>query len=98
VISGTYDVPKFNITWNSTVSAETISHDNGTYISILQFDPLQESHRDHYQCSVVVADIVEEKIFNLNVQGNFSEYSKTMHNIISIMLILLYSTKNLCHT
>ncbi len=76
MINGTYDVPKFNTTWNSTISAETISYGNGTYISILQFDPLQESHRDHYQCSVAVADIVKEKIFNLNVEGNFFEYSK----------------------
>ena len=68
VINGSFDVP--NIVWNSTVYAETISYDNGTYISILQFDPLQESHRDHYQCSVAVADIVKEMSFYFNVQGN----------------------------
>ena len=58
-----------SISWNSTISAEEIS-DNGTYISVLQFDPLQESHRDHYQCLVMIADIVEEELFNLTVQGN----------------------------
>ena len=60
-----------NISWNSTIPAELISHDNGTYMSILQFDPLQESHHDHYQCSVAVADIVDEESFYLNVQGKF---------------------------
>ena len=78
MINGTYDTPRVNITWNSTlIPAETISYDNGTYISILQFDPLQESHRDHYQCSVAVADIIKEKSFYLNVQGNsFEQFLK----------------------
>ena len=71
VINGTHDTPRVNITWNSTIPAEIISYDNGTYISILQFDPLQESHRDHYQCLVAVADIVEDNQFYLNVQGKF---------------------------
>ena len=70
VINGTHDIPRVNITWNSTISSDTISYDNGTYISVLQFDPLQESHHDHYQCSVAVADIVREMSFYLNVQGN----------------------------
>ena len=73
VINGTHDTPRINITWNSTISAETISYDNGTYISVLQFDPLQESHHDHYQCSVAVADITRETSFYLNVQGDFLE-------------------------
>jgi hypothetical protein len=69
VINGSPDEP--NISWNSTISAEeTISSGNGTYISVLQFNPLQESHRDYYQCSVAVADIVEKETFYLNVQGN----------------------------
>ena len=58
-----------NISWNSTISAEPTSYDNGTYISVLQFDPLQQSHHDHYQCLVTVADITKEELFNLNVQG-----------------------------
>ena len=68
MINGSPDVP--NISWNSTIPAELTAYDNGTYISVLQFDPLQESHRDHYQCSVAVADIVEDKQFYLIVQGN----------------------------
>ena len=72
VIDGSPEVP--NISWNSasTISAEEaleLSYDNGTYISVLQFDPLQESHGDHYQCLVMIADIVEEELFNLTVQG-----------------------------
>jgi hypothetical protein len=87
VINGSPDVPI--ISWNSTISAEeTISSGNGTYMSILQFDPLQKSHRDHYQCSVAVADVVEEKIFNLSVQGNFFEYFKSI--IIIIIIIIQY--------
>ena len=67
VINGSPDVP--SISWNSTISAEE-TFDNGTYISILQFDPLQESHRDHYQCLVIIADIAEKELFNLTMQGN----------------------------
>ena len=67
MINGSSDVP--NISWNSTISAETVYYDNGTYLSILQFDPLQESHHDHYQCLVTIADIAKEELFNLNVQG-----------------------------
>ena len=67
-----------NISWNSTIPAELISHDDGTYMSVLQFDPLQESHRDYYQCSVAVADIVEEESFYLNVQGKFLS---GLHNV-----------------
>ena len=68
VVNGSSDMPTFS--WNSSISAETTSYDNRTYISVLQFDPLQESHRDHYQCLVTIADIVEEELFNLTVQGN----------------------------
>ena len=78
VINGTHDTPRVNITWNSTISADTISYDNETYMSVLQFDPLQESDRDHYQCSVAVSDIVDEESFYLNVQGNFFEYCKKL--------------------
>lgn len=68
MINGSSDIP--NISWNVTVPvSETIHYDNGTYISILQLDPLQESHRDHYQCLVTVADIAKEELFNLSVQG-----------------------------
>ena len=85
VINGSSAVP--NISWNSTISAETISYDNGTYISILQFDPLQESHRDHYRCSVAVADIVEDEHFYLNVQGKFlSSLHDVPHPTIKIIL------------
>ena len=73
VINGTYDVPRVNITWNSTISSDTISYDNETYMSVLQFDPLKESHRDHYQCLVAVADIAKEESFYLNVHGKFFE-------------------------
>ena len=76
VISGTHDEPRVNITWNSTISSDTISYDNGTYISVLQFDPLQEAHHDHYQCSVAVADIVDEESFYLSVQGTFLSTTK----------------------
>ena len=76
MISGTHNTLRVNITWNSTISADTISYDNGTYISVLQFDPLQESHHDHYQCSVSVADIVDEESFYLNVQGTFLSTTK----------------------
>ena len=59
-----------SISWNSTISVEeTIPYDNGTYISVLQFDPLQESHHDHYQCLVTIADVTETELFSLNVQG-----------------------------
>ena len=70
MINGSSDIP--NISWNSTVSTDTISHNNNnrTYLGILQFDPLQESHHDHYQCLVMIADITKEKMFNLTVQGN----------------------------
>ena len=69
VIIGSSDVP--NISWNSTVSTDTISYNyNRTYLGIVQFDPLQESHHDHYQCLVTIADITEKEMFNLTVQGN----------------------------
>ena len=79
MINGTHDTPRVNITWNSTISADTISYDNGTYMSVLLFNPLQESHRDHYQCSAAVADIVDEESFYLNVQGYMIfEYCKNI--------------------
>ena len=78
VINGTHDTPRVNITWNSTISADIISYDNETYMSVLQFDPLQESHHDHYQCSVAVADIVEDKQFYFSVQGKFLS---SLHNV-----------------
>ena len=68
MIDGSSDVP--NISWNGTVSTETVPYDNGTYISVLQFDPLQESNHDLYQCLVTVADVVYEEFFDLTVQGN----------------------------
>ena len=68
MINGSLDEP--SISWNSTVSTKNISRDNGTYLSVLQFDPLQESHHNHYQCLVSVADITEEELFYLTVQGN----------------------------
>ena len=93
VINGTHDTPRVNITWNSTISADTISYDNGTYISVLQFDPLQEFHRDHYQCSVAVADIVEDKQFYLNVQGKFLS---SLHDIPH-PTIIYYDTVPIVH-
>ena len=88
MINGTHDTPRVNITWNSTlIPADTISYDNGTYISILQFDPLQESHHDHYQCSVAVADIVEDEEFYLNVQGKIlSSLCDMMYLILPLIL------------
>ena len=85
VINGSPDVP--NISWNTSIPAKLTTYDNGTYISVLQFDPLQESHRDHYQCSVAVADIVEIEQFYLNVQGKFltslhDVYHPTINNMI----------------
>ena len=71
MINGSFDVPITE--WNSTFPAKIISYNNGTYISVLQFDPLQESHRDHYKCSVAVTDIVKEKSVYLNVHGKFFE-------------------------
>ena len=69
MVNGSSEVP--DISWNSTISAETTSYHNGTYSSVLQFDPLRESHRDHYRCSVPIADIVREEIFSLTVQGTY---------------------------
>lgn len=67
MVRGSSDVP--DISWNSTVPSEMIIYDNGTYLSILRFDKLKEFHQTHYQCLVTIADIVEERLFNLIVQG-----------------------------
>ena len=97
MINGSSDVP--SISWNSTVSAETIFHNNaGTYLSVLQFDPLQESHRDLYQCLVKVADITEEELFYLTVQGNSLNIIIIMHDDDHFIFHqTLCSTKNLCN-
>ena len=80
MINGSSDKP--SISWNGTVSSN-ISHDNGIYLSVLQFDPLQESHRGHYQCSVRVADVAEEVLqFNLTVLGNSTHQNAQCDNSI----------------
>ena len=73
VIIGSSDMPI--ITWNRTEANNMLSHGNGTYSKLLQFDPLQASHEDVYMCQVKIVDVVREELINVTVQSKFNLFT-----------------------
>ena len=66
-INGSSDIP--NISWNNSVSDESIFKDNGTYSSVLYFHPLFFSDQGVYKCWTKVADITDIQTYYLTVKG-----------------------------
>ena len=71
MVNGSSDVP--SISWNSSsMSDEIISNGNGTYLSVLHFDPLSFSDQGTYTCQVKIADITDIRTYHLSVNGKHS--------------------------